>query len=227
MNNKLLEIIKLNVIDSYGRRSNSLDCLVLNPSHPYTVDVRSERASIIMADGVDYAIEIKTNLNTKKEIYRVLEQIQSVKKLRRVRNGIIFKDRLNGAQQDCANTIPAFIFAENTYKKIETLLDKIADYYIQNNVPYIEQFDLLLINNRGLVYNYRPNMYISWNHERAFAFYEGGEKCLAAFLLEMNKIPQSAPRVSDNIIGIYLEKAMPTQLLGYTETNKKLQEANV
>lgn len=43
----------------------------------------------------------------------------------------------------------------------------------------------------------------------------------------MNKIPQSAPRVSDNIIGIYLEKAMPTQLLGYTEINKKLQEANV
>ena len=49
-------IVKGNIIDTYGARSNSIDCIVLNPSHPYTIDPSNNKASIIFADGVDYAI---------------------------------------------------------------------------------------------------------------------------------------------------------------------------
>ena len=47
-------IVKGNIIDSHGNRSNSIDCIVLGPSHPYTVDPVNGKASVILADGVDF-----------------------------------------------------------------------------------------------------------------------------------------------------------------------------
>lgn len=81
-------VVKGNIIDSFGKRSNSIDCIIINPSHPYTVDVNNGKASIIFADGVDYAIEIKPDLSNNDEIKRSLNQIQSVKRLSRVRIGL-------------------------------------------------------------------------------------------------------------------------------------------
>ena len=81
-------IVKGNIIDNYGNRSNSIDCIVLSPSHPYTVDPLNGKASVIFADGVDYAIEVKPDLSQIKELERGLEQIRSVKRLRRVRTGL-------------------------------------------------------------------------------------------------------------------------------------------
>ncbi len=52
-------IVKGNIIDTFGRRSDSIDCIVLSPAHPYTIDNISKKASVIFADGVDYAIEVK------------------------------------------------------------------------------------------------------------------------------------------------------------------------
>ncbi|SCX89177.1 hypothetical protein SAMN05660668_00671 [Pseudobutyrivibrio sp. AR14] len=220
-------IVKGNIVDTRGIRSNSIDCIILNPSHPYTVDSKNNSASIILADGVDFAIEVKSKLKSKSEIERTLEQIRSVKKLRRLRNGIIFPNRVKAEEIECANTIPAIIFVDETYKNLLSLISKIADYYIQNKVPYIEQFDLLLVNNRVLIYNYRPDMYISWSDERAIVFYEGGEKCLASMLLYMNRMPRCIPEISVNIMSLYLKDANPKQLTGFKDVNKKLQEANV
>ena len=55
-------ITKGNIIDSYNNRSASIDCVILDPSHPYTIDAKNNKASVILADGVDYAIEIKGTL---------------------------------------------------------------------------------------------------------------------------------------------------------------------
>ena len=35
---------------------------MLNSSHPYTIDDRNNSVSIIFADGVDFAIEVKQDL---------------------------------------------------------------------------------------------------------------------------------------------------------------------
>ena len=110
---------KGNIIDSFGKKSMSIDCLILNPSHPYTVDANNNKASVIFADGVDYAIEIKSKLSSKDEIARALKQIQSVKKLRRVRNGVLNPYNLDEIQLECSKTIPSFIFANETYASIE------------------------------------------------------------------------------------------------------------
>lgn len=144
---------KGNIIDSYNKRSNSIDCVVLNPAHPYTIDSKNERASIIFADGVDYAIEIKPDLTSQAEIERSLLQIQSVKKLRRKKHGILLLGKMIREKTiepeaiETAYQIPCFIFANKTYTDISLLLTYIMEYYIREDVPPREQFDYIVINN--------------------------------------------------------------------------------
>ena len=203
-------IVKGNIIDSHGNNSQSIDCVVINPSHPYTIDAKNERASIIFADGVDYAIEIKPDLSNKNEIERALKQIQSVKKLRRVKHGLIFENRYSFEQIECARTVPALIVADKTYANVKTLIENIYKYYKENNVPPIEQFDLILINNSYLIYNFRKNMYVTNDYSEGIAYWEGKEKCLAAFLYEINNFPHCEPLMSESIIKLYLKSIRPT-----------------
>ena len=227
-------IVKGNIIDSYGNSSQSIDCIVLNPSHPYTVDPQNDKASVIFADGVDFAIEIKPDLANESEIHRALKQIQSVKKLRRVRDGLLFQNKYTEKQKEVAKTIPGFIVADKTYKEIKLLVEKIVDYYIENHVPQIEQFDYIFVNNRAVIMNsrpewfsYDPNANGKNNHKRVIAFWEGGKKSLAWFLFEMNKMPRSEPQMSDNVMSIYLKDTIPEMLQTFDYLNNKLIEAGV
>ena len=228
------KIVKGNIIDFYGNNSASIDCIVLSPSHPYTVDPQNEKASVIFADGVDYAIEIKPNLALESEIHRGLKQIQSVKKLRRVRDSLLFKSKYTTEQITLAKTIPCCIVVDETFADIKKLINKIVDYYVNNKVPYIEQFDIMLINNRAVLINYRPNCYKDIQNKasendkkRAIAFWEGGSKSLAWFLLEMNTMPRSEPLISENIMEIYLNNVRPTILNTFEDINLKLITAGV
>ena len=58
-------VTKGNIVDSYNNRSCSVDCVILNPSHPHTFVREVNKPSIIFADGVDFAIEIKPDLRNK------------------------------------------------------------------------------------------------------------------------------------------------------------------
>ncbi len=227
-------IVKGNIIDSYGNNSASIDCIVLSPSHPYTVDPNSKKASVIFADGVDFAIEIKPDLGNITEIERALKQIQTVKKLRRVRDGLLLRHRYTELQKQVAKTIPCFIVAEKTYSDIRLLIEKIADYYVRNSVSQIEQFDYILINNKAVIMNYRPEWYGYTQDnsrvnkkERAIAFWEGGPKSLAWFLFEMNKFVRSEPQLSENIMSIYLKEAIPANLKTFIDINERLINAGL
>jgi len=55
-------ITKGNIVDSFGNSSHSIDCVILDPSHPYTIDSANNRPSILFTVGVDFAIEIKGSL---------------------------------------------------------------------------------------------------------------------------------------------------------------------
>ncbi len=222
-------IVKGNIIDSYGGNSASIDCVVLSPSHPFTVDPQSEKASVIFADGVDFAIEIKPDLSNKTEIERALKQIQSVKKLRRVRDGLLLRHIYTERQKQVAKTIPCFIVAENTYSDIRLLLDVIVEYYVKNNVSQIEQFDYILINNRAVIMNSRPEWYgykqdgnDNIEKKRVLAFWEGGKKSMAWFLFEMNKLARSEPQLSENVMSIYLKNVIPANLKTFNDINERL-----
>lgn len=227
-------IVKGNIIDSYGRNSASIDCIVLNPSHPYTVDPKNDKASVIFADGVDFAVEIKPKLDNESEINRGLKQLRTVKQLRRVRDGIIFRDRFTENQKETAKTIPAFIVSDVTYVSIRVLIEKIVTYYLVNQVPQIEQFDYILINNRAVIMNSRPDWYDytpyscgNSKHKRRIVFWEGGTKSLGWFLFEMNKMYRSEPLLSENVMSIYLKETVPETLKTFEDLNTKLIEAGV
>src|SRR5690606_21383820 len=126
---------KGNIIDSYNERSNYIICIVLSPSHPYTIDPKNENATIIFADGVDFAIEVKPDFTNKKEIERSLNRIRSVKNLRRKRDSILLKSQHSAETIANAKLIPTFIFSDKTFVDIRTLINHIVDYYLLNNVP--------------------------------------------------------------------------------------------
>lgn len=171
-------IVKGNIIDSHGNRSNSIDCIVLGPSHPYTVDPVNGKASVILADGVDFAIEVKPDLAQITELQRGLEQLRSVKRLRRVRTGLASKPE----EIERAKQIPGFIFSDTTYVNIKTLITNIVDYYVDNAVPKGEQFDLMVVNNRLIAINNSARSKFHRKDFEGIAVYETGEDTLATFL---------------------------------------------
>ncbi len=211
-------IVKGNIIDSFGIRSNSIDCIVLNPSHPYTVDPINGKASIIFADGVDYAIEVKPDLSQKKEVERALEQIRSVKKLTRIRKGLAkTPDEIERAKR-----IPSFIFSDKTYVDIRTLISNIVDYYVANAVPKEEQFDMIIINNQAIIINYGQKTKFYKKDIDAIGICNTREDTLATFLILMNMIPKTEPEIDKNILGIYLKDIPSYDVYTYNDLNGKL-----
>lgn len=216
-------IVKGNIIDSHGSRSNSIDCIVLSPSHPYTVDPVNGKASVILADGVDFAIEVKPDLAQKTELERGLEQIRSVKRLRRVRTGLASTPE----EIERARQIPGFVFSETTYANAKTLISNIVDYYVANAVPKAEQFDLIVVNNRLIAINNSENSKFHRKDFEGIAIYETGEDTLAYFLFLMNLLPRSEPDMDKNIMKIYLQDTPGHKEVIFEDLNKKLNAIEI
>lgn len=81
------------IYDSFGARSASIDCVVSAPNHPLLMDSLG-RITTLLVDGVQCAVEVKPDLRdmpadfgaSRKqmpEIVRGLEQVRSVKRLKR------------------------------------------------------------------------------------------------------------------------------------------------
>lgn len=211
-------IVKGNIIDSHGNRSNSIDCIVLSPSHPYTVDPVNGKASVILADGVDFAIEVKPDLAQITELERGLAQIRSVKRLRRVRTGLASTPE----EIERARQVPGFIFSETTYANARTLISNIVDYYVANAVPKTEQFDLIVVNNRLIAINNSEKSKFHRKDFEGIVVYETGEDTLAYFLFLMNLLPRSEPDMDKNIMKIYLQDAPGHKKVIFEDLNKKL-----
>jgi len=205
-------IVKGNIIDSFGNRSNSIDCIILSPSHPYTIDAKNESASIIFADGVDVAIEVKPDLANETELYRALIQVQSVKKLRRKRSALLgYKN--TPAEMETSYHIPTYIFAEKTYSNVRLLVEKIVNFYLEKKIPLSEQFDYIIINNRLIIFNSYRNGYAQFKDNYGILFSEVAENTLAAFLLWLNRNPKSEMEIGKNVLGFYLDDKVYNQSL--------------
>jgi hypothetical protein len=214
-------IAKGNISDSYGKRSASIDCIVLNPEHPYTVS-DDEKFSAILADGVDFAIEVKPDLSNVNEINRVLNQLKTVKSLTRIKDGLLFKNRVSQEVQTNAKKIPSFVFSDKTYVDIRNLVEKIVEYYEQKSIKKAEQFDCIVINGRCLIFNSRENSYFNLNNDcQGILIAELGDQTLAGFILWLNKLPLSSPRMSAPVLEHYLKFDIK-QLQTYHDLNARL-----
>lgn len=223
-------IAKGNIIDSYNESSASIDIILLNPSHPFTVSSDS-KFSVILADGVDIAIELKPDLVNDTEITRALKQVHSVKKLKRQRTSLLKLEMLTKTSEELyenSKRIPSIIFANKTYKENYILLEKIVSYYEKNKLKREFQFDILVVNNRFIVLNSKKDFIINFeNVEDGFYIVEYGELTLAAFIMYLNQLPQTEMRWSKSVIEHYLNFSTITntkEMRFYEDLNKRLCE---
>jgi hypothetical protein len=230
-------IVKQSIIDSENNRSQSIDCLILNPCHPKTFSTEG-LYSIVFADGVDAAIELKPDLNSEKEINRALIQIASVKKLKKLKyQGPSVNDILNGKDEDYKeknkhlNRIPAFIFCNSTYVNKLKLIEKIVNHYVNNKIPRAEQFDMIIVNNEGILLNLRSKNSYCYGKQDGLFWWGIKEDTLFYFLYFLQIIPKSEMSIGPMVLPLYFK--LDEMLLLYpkyeyysSELNKKLVDLN-
>jgi hypothetical protein len=199
-------ITKGKIHDSYDRVSASVDCVVVNPAHPYTID-SAGKYTLILADGVDVAIELKPDLSKKDELIRGLEQAITVKKLRRVNTPLLLKKRQPEHLIEFSRTIPVFIFSLNAKADPLTTAREIFDFYRTKQIPLLEQIDHVVINECGVISNYKyPEISRMKDKSTGLFFEEWKDLTLGAFITKLSNVYHATPTISENIINHYLQK---------------------
>lgn len=209
-------VTKGGITDADNNKSNSIDCILLNPCHPYTIDT-GNKLSIILADGVECAIEIKPNITKNKELERALEQIKSVKKLKRTRSPIIGADLERKEYVEYSKQVPTIIFSIEAPKDIEKIIYNVIQYYKKNETPIEEQFDYIVINGRGIIANRKIEEIVPDKDKKCGYYYEEwDELTLAAMLMYINMaFPPMPQLLNGNAMGNYLVKNIKPKKWGY------------
>lgn len=200
--------------DSNGNSGPSIDVIVMHPDHPRLAR-RKDKNDLILANGVEFIIEVKPDLSRKDEIIRGLDQIRKIKQLLRTDIVTLGIAGLNDSELSrLAERIPCIIWAEKTYTTLEKLSEVIKEHYKDENTPLIEQVDLVFVNDFGIiniakhggqsiVKNGKPGMYIE----------EYGKNTLAALIHKICiKIIPSVPFIRVPIIRSHLSGLLPDKV---------------
>ncbi len=202
-------ITKAIINDSYGNQSDSIDTVLIGTNHPYTID-SSEKFSLVLADGVDAAIELKPDLSTKLELVRGLKQIESVKKLKRVNTSIALPRKTPSHIIEFSKTIPSFIFCIKANANPIDTAKKVIQHYIDESIPIENQIDYIIINDVGIIANYKyPELSKETSKRTGFFFEEWKDLTLPAFLLKINESYPSEIRMSTPILSYYTSGLNP------------------
>jgi hypothetical protein len=123
---------KSKIFDSYGNESCSIDTVVLAENHPHLCDFQDDKYSFILADGVDFVIELKSQM-TKSELLRSFEQLDSVKSLKCIKRASLppqMVKRHNTLNEHYVNKIPSFVyfFEMKGHMAISTFKKHLEDY---------------------------------------------------------------------------------------------------
>ncbi len=206
-------VSKGNIVDVSGTESASIDCIIINPSHPYTIDAY-DKFTIILADGVDVAIEVKPDISITSELQRGLKQVQSVKKLWRQKSPIL-SPSLSRSSEHVINEskkIPCFLFADKAKSNPMDTAKEINDYYVNNGIAVEEQVDFVVVNEVCIISNYKyPELSLVEDSQTKTAltglFLENwAESTFAAFILRLNSVYHATATISSPILPRYLEQ---------------------
>lgn len=197
------------ITDSFGNQSNSIDTVLIGPNHPYTID-SAGKFSLILAEGVDAAIEVKSDVSAKTELLCGLNQIESVKKLRRANVPVVLKSKHSQQILEYARTIPTFIFSVTANVDPITTAKNVVKHYKKEEISLENQVDFIVINNVGIIANYKY-LEISKhkNNEIGFFYEEWRELTLAAFLLKLNQSFSGQIKLSKPILNYYTANLRP------------------
>ena len=132
------------VHDSFANVSGSIDIVLLNPMHPYTIE-SSGKFSLILAEGVDAGIEIKSDPYNQSEINICIKQSKKFKSLKRHS----FRD-LKNVQE----SVPYFVyFMKNTSDDDPSKLSTTVEYIFKKAEEENEEYmpDYFVFHNRGVL----------------------------------------------------------------------------
>jgi len=198
-------ITKGKLRDSFGSVSDSIDCVICNPIHPYTTDSRG-KFQLILADGVDVAIEVKPDVAQKSELERGLAQGLSVKNLRRAAPPTLSKSPFD---REHALRVPYFIFAMRAKSDPLSTGKEIIEFYKSRAIPAIDQADAIVVNNCGLFFNFKDQSQFTWvtdipAHEKKGWYFENWkEDTLAGFLFRLHSIPHAEIKMAEDVLPRY------------------------
>lgn len=203
--------IKKAPIHSLDDRSQEIDCVILSPNHPRLYTPIRE---IILAEGVFAAIELKPDISilsdNKCEFKRALEQVKSVKRLKRELPFLEFKLDYPNSKPDYFKKIPTFIFAFKSKAGSETI-EFMLDQIKLGNIEIYDLPDFIVTLDNGIIF-FTP--YSSFSlfsplttigiklPEKCFIhFRTKDENTLAFFLLNLLSVqPPSRQQFSNNML---------------------------
>ncbi len=104
--------------------------------------------------------------------------------------------------------IKGIIFANSTYADITTLVFNTVEYYRKEKVDFVNQFDLIFINNRGILLNFTEESGLKIGSEKTYGIYflDAGEDSLAYLIKIMNTSPLSEMRMRESVLVPFLRK---------------------
>jgi hypothetical protein len=212
-------ISKGNVVDLSGNESASIDCIIINPAHPYTIDTY-DKFTVILADGVDVAIEVKPDISGIPELHRGLKQVESVKRLWRQKSpwGISFTKQMPTHVVEHSKKIPCFLFSNRAKTDPLETAREVCSYYAVNSVPLEHQVDFIIINRIGIISNHKYPEIAVWMDKATETKMTGiyfeywGSSTIAAFLLYLNRVPHATTAMVEPILIQYLDHIRPARL---------------
>ena len=200
-------VAKGGILDSYGRKSASLDCILINPLHPYTIDTR-ENFKLIFAEGINAAIEVKPDISKKDELYRGLEQGLSVKALRRSETAMAMPWREGKEAVEYSLRVPYFIFAMKAKADFLDTIDEILEFYTERGIGPLDQADAIIVNGVGVLHNFPLP---AFNYFRQDDLPEPGwflqfseDNALADLLTRLTLVTPPVPHLADPVLLPYL-----------------------
>jgi len=199
--------------DFDGNKSASVDLAILSPNHPRTFSDNG-LASLILADGVRAAIEVKSNPMSDQEIDAFVRQSKKTKKLRRREHALL--PDISGVREmlgdkypefeDYHKEVPYFVFFLQKPASAEHCIRKILDRLQKENLR--EMPDFIVINGLGIIVSEKFAGRIGYQ-QTGYYFEEWGERSTGGALLYLNTIPKNELEMSTPIMSLYLK---PMQL---------------
>ena len=200
-------VAKGGIVDSYGRRSASVDCILVNPLHPYTID-RRENFKLIFADGVNAAIEVKPDISQKDELYRGLEQGLKVKALRRAETALAMPEQEGKEAVEYSLRVPYFIFAMKAKADPLDTIEEVLDFYAEREIDPLDQADAVVVDRVGILHNFPlPAFNYLRQHEPpdpGWFVQFSSDDALADFLTRLIMVVPPVPHTADPVLLPYL-----------------------
>ena len=210
-------IAKGSIRDAHGNSSDSIDCVLCCPDHPHTVDSHG-KFQLLLADGVDAAIEVKPDIANRVELERGLAQGISVKGLRRVQSGLIHHSPESQFGQ-YAHRVPYFIFAMKAKADPLDTGREIVAYYKEWETPRLDQADAVCVNDVGLFVNIQTAEMYPWgvpppgDEKCGWWFTEWGDSALIGFLMHLHMVPHARMKMQEELLFPYLKQAKFNRLV--------------